>query len=126
MVGARAGQDRQRLNRLSFVRIAQARIRQVGRRRELADDLMLGEQVRLQRAPIPAAGWRVEVTQPSRHGEAPVLVGPAQARYPRQGDERVGLTARAKQVGGGDGVACDTMSHVMSELVEEVWLMPGT
>ena len=26
----------------------------------------------------------------------------------------------------GDGVACDTMSHVVSELVEEVWLMPAT
>ena len=28
--------------------------------------------------------------------------------------------------GAGDGAACDTMSHVVSELVEEVWLMPAT
>jgi 4-hydroxy-2-oxoheptanedioate aldolase len=28
--------------------------------------------------------------------------------------------------GGGEGGCCDTRSHVVSELVEEVWLMPGT
>ena len=32
----------------------------------------------------------------------------------------------AVAAGAGDGVACDTMSHVVSELVEEVWLMPAT
>ena len=27
---------------------------------------------------------------------------------------------------GGGQVGCDTRSHVVSELVKEVWLMPGT
>ena len=28
--------------------------------------------------------------------------------------------------GGGRNWGCDTRSHVVSELVKEVWLMPGT
>ena len=40
---------------------------------------------------------------------------------------RAGALALPVRVDGEDGqVACDTMSHVVSELVEEVWLMPGT
>jgi hypothetical protein len=32
---------------------------------------------------------------------------------------------RSPEKGGGRGLHCDTMSHVVSELIEEVWLMPG-
>ncbi len=38
-----------------------------------------------------------------------------------------GALSLAAGVDGEDGeVVCDTRSHAVSELVEEVWLMPGT
>jgi hypothetical protein len=38
-----------------------------------------------------------------------------------------GALALAFWVDGEDGqVVCDTRSHALSELVKEVWLMPGT
>jgi hypothetical protein len=37
------------------------------------------------------------------------------------------LPGRSSYIGGDDvGGVCDTRSHVVSERVEEVWLMPGT
>ena len=48
------------------------------------------------------------------------LVGQTQQRA-------AGAPALLVRADGHDGqVPCDTMSHALSELVEEVWLMPGT
>jgi hypothetical protein len=66
----------------------------------------------------PRQPWRNQNNQPGTRGH--------DQRQLTQKETHPSTNDAARTATGGHGCCCDTRSHVVSELVEEVWLMPET